>query len=118
MCPCANADVAWLFACRALARSGVHVVCCGSRYTGGDAALIMENVVVDLSHVVSHCRERLGYRKVVLCGWSGGGSVAAFYQSQAEHPTVTATPAGDPPNLTTIALPRVDALIIAAAHRR
>ena len=27
--------------------------------------------------------------KVVLCGWSGGGSLALFYQAQAERPTIT-----------------------------
>lgn len=36
----------------------------------------------------------MGYEKVVLCGWSGGGSLSALYQSEAEQPTITHTPAG------------------------
>ena len=40
----------------------------------------------------------------------------AFYQSQAESPTVTCTPAGDPPDLTKAALPAADALITSGAH--
>jgi len=36
---------------------------------------------------MSHARDVLGYRKVVLVGWSGGGSLSLFYQAQAssEH---------------------------------
>jgi len=41
-----------------------------------------------LGAVINHCRDYLGYERVVLCGWSGGGSLAAFYQSQAESPSV------------------------------
>ncbi|MBV8456866.1 MAG: alpha/beta hydrolase, partial [Acetobacteraceae bacterium] len=29
-------------------------------------------------------------------GWSGGGSLALFYQAEAETPSITATPASDP----------------------
>ena len=31
-------------------------------------------------------REELGYERVALGGWSGGGSLSLFYQ--AEHPTL------------------------------
>jgi hypothetical protein len=33
--------------------------------------------------VITHCKEVLEYDRVVLAGWSGGGSLTAFYQSQA-----------------------------------
>ena len=46
-----------------------------------------------------YARERLSFEKVVLAGWSGGGSLSLYYQSQAERPTVEATPAGDPVDL-------------------
>lgn len=85
----------------ALADSGLHVMCCGSRYAKNDSALIIEKVVYDLGQYVRHAREVLGYRKVVLVGWSGGGSLSLFYQAQAEAPTITHTPAGDPYDLTT-----------------
>ena len=100
----------------ALARAGVPVICCNSRYPRNDSALIIEKVALDLGACVRNAREKLGYKKVVLLGWSGGGSLSAFYQSQAEHPTVTSTPAGDPPDLTRAGLSPVDGLMLIAAH--
>lgn len=100
----------------ALAKAGHHVVYSNSRYRGVDSALIMEKVVEDLGACIRHVRERFGYEKVVLAGWSGGGSLSVFYQQQAERPTVTATPAGDPPDLTALDLSPADGLMLLAAH--
>ncbi|MCW5770349.1 MAG: alpha/beta fold hydrolase, partial [Rhodospirillaceae bacterium] len=100
----------------ALARAGMHVISCNSRYPRNDSALIMEKVALDLAACIRHAREKFGYERVVLGGWSGGGSLSLFYQSQAESPTVTATPAGDPPDLTRAALPKADAIMLLAAH--
>jgi pimeloyl-ACP methyl ester carboxylesterase len=99
-----------------LARCGNHVLYANSRYRGNDSALIMEKVVLDLAAAVRHARERLGYERVVLGGWSGGGALSLFYQQQAVHPTVHATPAGDPPDLTIEELHPADALLLLAAH--
>jgi len=52
----------------------------------------------------------------VLVGWSGGGSLALFYQAQSEKPTITHTPAGDPYDLTAAGLPQADGVIFIAAH--
>ena len=52
----------------------------------------------------------------MLCGWSGGGSLSLFYQAQAEKPSVTQTPAGDPVDLKDAKLIPADALIFQAAH--
>ncbi len=101
---------------RAMAERGVHVLCAGSRYARNDTALIIENVVVDLGAYVRHAREVWGYRKIVLAGWSGGGSLALFYQSQAERPTVTHTPAGDPCHIIDARLIPADGFIFQAAH--
>jgi pimeloyl-ACP methyl ester carboxylesterase len=100
----------------ALAEAGLHVLCCGTRYAKNDSALIMEKVVCDLGQYVRYAREELGYRKVVLVGWSGGGSLALFYQAQAEHPTITHTPAGDEYDLTAAGLTPADGVIFIAAH--
>lgn len=100
----------------AMARNGAHVLCAGSRYARNDTALIMEHVVRDLGAYVQHAREVWGYRKVVLAGWSGGGSLSLYYQSQAEKPTVTHTPAGDAYDLTSAGLQPADAFILQAAH--
>jgi pimeloyl-ACP methyl ester carboxylesterase len=101
----------------ALARAGCHVIFCGSRYRGNDTALLMEKCVVDLGACIRDARQKLGYERVVLGGWSGGGSLSLFYQAEAESPTVTATPAGDPPDLTRAGLIPADGLLLLAAHR-
>jgi pimeloyl-ACP methyl ester carboxylesterase len=100
----------------ALADAGCHVLTAVSRYPNNDSALIMEKVAVDLGRWVAHCREVLGYKKVVLAGWSGGGSLALFYQAQATAPTVTHTPAGDPFALAEAKLPPADGVMLLAAH--
>ena len=100
----------------ALADAGLHVLCAGSRYAKNDSALIMEKVAYDLGAYIRHARETLGYRKVVLVGWSGGGSLSLFYQGQAEQPTITHTPAGDPYDLTQAQLSPADGIIFIAAH--
>lgn len=107
---------AYLPMTNALARAGQHVVYCNSRYRGNDSALLMEKVAEDLAACVRHVREELGYRKVVLAGWSGGGSLSVFYQEQAERPTVTAAPSGDGPDLTALDMPAADGLMLLAAH--
>jgi pimeloyl-ACP methyl ester carboxylesterase len=100
----------------ALADAGLHVLCAGSRYAKNDSALIMEKVVYDLGAYIRHARESLGYRKVVLVGWSGGGSLSLFYQAEAENPSITRTPAGDPVDVVGAGLSPADGVIFIAAH--
>ncbi|MCC6000366.1 MAG: alpha/beta hydrolase [Pararhodobacter sp.] len=101
---------------QALVAAGHDVICAATRYAKNDTALIMEKAVADLGAWIRHARENLGYEKVVLAGWSGGGSLAAFYQAQAEAPTLTHTAAGDPYDLTALDLVPADALMLVAAH--
>ena len=96
---------------RALAKAGCHVLTCASRYPNNDTGLMMEKVVKDLGSVVAHCKDVLEYDRVVLAGWSGGGSLSAFYQSQAESPSVTT-----PIALTDANLPPAEGLLLMAAH--
>lgn len=100
----------------ALAKAGHHVLVANSRYRGNDVALLMEKVVQDLGESIRYAKTKLGYTKIVLGGWSGGGSLSAFYQQQAAHPTLTGSPSGDGPDLTKADLPAADALILVAAH--
>jgi pimeloyl-ACP methyl ester carboxylesterase len=99
---------------QALAKAGIHVLCAGSRYARNDTPLIMEKVLLDLGAYIRHAKEAWGYEKILLCGWSGGGSLMLFYQSQAERPSITRTPAGDPVDLK--GLIAADAMIFQAAH--
>lgn len=95
---------------------GLHVLAMDSRYRGADYALIMEKVALDLGATVRFAREKLGYKNVVMLGWSGGGALSAFYQAQAENPTVTDSPGGGGPDLTKAGLIPGDAVIQIAAH--
>lgn len=101
---------------RAMAQHGVHVLCAGSRYARNDSSLIMEKVVLDFGAYVRHAKEIWGYEKIVLAGWSGGGSLSLLYQAEAERPTIVATPAGDPVDIVGAGLIPADAVIFQAAH--
>ncbi|MCD5422464.1 alpha/beta hydrolase [Rhodococcus pyridinivorans] len=100
----------------AMAARGLHVLCAASRYPKNDAALILEKVVLDLGAWVRWAREEEGYEKVVLVGWSGGGSLSLLYQAEAEDPTITHTPAGDPVDVVGAGIPQADGVIFIAAH--
>jgi alpha-beta hydrolase superfamily lysophospholipase len=108
---------AYLPAFPQLARRGFHVIGCGTRYTGGDASLQMENALLDLAACVRDARERLGYQKVILAGWSGGGSLMAGYQAEAEQRRITETAAGEYTPLADTELLPADGLLLMAAHR-
>jgi hypothetical protein len=101
----------------ALAAAGYPVLCMGSRYVKNDTPMIFEKVALDLGACIRHAKERLGFKQVVLLGWSGGGSLSLFYQAQAEHPTIVSTPAGDPVDLVGARLPIADGIIVQAAHQ-
>lgn len=98
-----------------LAERGVAAVGLCTRYVGNDSALIMENCVLDIGAAIAHLH-RLGYSEIVLVGNSGGGGLAALYQEQAENPTITETPAGDPVDLAGAGLVPADRLVMAMAH--
>lgn len=100
----------------ALATVGLHVLCGASRYPKNDSALIMEKVALDMGAWVRWAKESGGYEKVVLVGWSGGGSLSLFYQAQAEQPSITHTPAGDAVDLAGANLMPADGIIFIAAH--
>jgi pimeloyl-ACP methyl ester carboxylesterase len=100
----------------ALAHAGHHVIYCNPRYRGNDSALIMEKCVADLGACLKDAQTRFGYESFVLGGWSGGGSLSLFYQDQAEKPTITHLPSGEPYDLTALGLPPVDGIMLLAAH--
>lgn len=107
---------AWLPLPLAMARAGIHVIYANTRYRGNDSALIMEKCALDFGAAIRDAKERLGYDRVILGGWSGGGALSLFYQAEAEDPRVTATPAGDPVNLVEAGLVKADGVALLAAH--
>lgn len=100
-----------------LARTGLHVIGCANRYSTGDSALQMENVLLDLGECIRDAKQRLGYRNVVLAGWSGGGSPMMGYAAEAAKPTITRTAAGESTPLADTELPTVDGVLLLAAPR-
>ena len=105
--------------CRCRARwwsAASHVLCAGSRYARNDSPLVMEKVLLDLGAYLRHAKDVWGYERIVIAGWSGGGSLSLFYQSQAEKPTITQTPAGDPVDIPGARLIPADAMLLQAAH--
>jgi hypothetical protein len=98
-----------------LAARGIACMGLNSRYAGNDTLLLMERVIQDLGAGVQYLRAQ-GYDKVVLIGNSGGASLSAFYQAQAEQLTITHMLDGDPAGLSPQDLPPVDGLALCAAH--
>ena len=99
-----------------LAKQNIDTVWCDSRYRGTDSALIMEKVLIDLGNCIKSLKSDHGYEKIVLGGWSGGGSLSLFYQSEAENPSITETPAGDAINLIDEQFIPADGIMLIAAH--
>ncbi len=100
-----------------LARAGHHIIACASRYSSGDAPLEMENVVLDLGACIRDAKERQGYKKIVLLGWSGGGSLMAGYQAEAEKPVIQLSASGEATPLAGAKLISGDAIMLVASHR-
>src|SRR5205814_1162405 len=104
------------YAARPLAEAGIAVLALNSRYTRFEHAVIMERVLLDLAAGVKLLRER-GCSSIALIGNSGGGPLMAFYQGQAQKPSLSSTPDGQPLNPAIAKLPPADALIQLNAHR-
>jgi pimeloyl-ACP methyl ester carboxylesterase len=98
-----------------IATSGLPILGLNTRYAGNDAAVILENCLLDIDAAIHWARARLGWEKVILCGFSGGGPLVAMYQRQSEDPSIAATPAGDPPDLIRQRLMPADALLLIAS---
>jgi pimeloyl-ACP methyl ester carboxylesterase len=84
------------------------------RYTGQDAA-VHEPVLLDLAAAIKWLKQERGFTNVVVVGHSGGGSLMAYYQSQATTAPPgrhSATPAGDPPDLNKYEMIPADGIAI------
>jgi pimeloyl-ACP methyl ester carboxylesterase len=89
-----------------------------TRYLNNDADALHERMLLDVAGTISWLRAR-GYKKVVLLGNSGGGSLFAFYLEQAGKPPgerLARAPSGDRVPLADTELPPADGLVILAAH--
>ena len=90
-----------------------------TRYLNNDATMLHENLMLDLAAAIKFLRDEEGFVRIVMLGNSGGGSLFAYYDSQARMPKgqrVASPPGGGPPDLNQFDLPTADAFIILAAH--
>jgi hypothetical protein len=89
-----------------------------TRYLNNDADMLHERVLLDVAGTVAWLRER-GFRRVVLFGNSGGGSLFAFYLEQAAKPPadrLQRAPSGDVVPLHETDMPAADGFVLLAAH--
>jgi alpha-beta hydrolase superfamily lysophospholipase len=94
-----------------LAKAGYGAMGMASRSEGMSG--IHEELLLDVAAGIKWLKTK-GVEKVVLAGHSGGGSLMAYYQAQAEAAPadrVHETPAGDPPDLGKFDLPPAVGLI-------
>ncbi len=99
--------------------AGFAAFALNTRYLNNDAMMLHENLLLDLAAGVRFLREEEGFRTIVMLGNSGGGSLFAFYESQARTPKgerIKSPPGGGPPDLNQAKLPTTDGFIILAAH--
>src|SRR6266446_5299146 len=94
---------------------GRTILALNTRYLGNDTMLLMERAIQDLGAGVSFLRRR-GFKRIVLIGNSGGASLVALYQQQAERLSIFHTPDGRPIDLKVEDLPPGDAVVLLAAH--
>jgi pimeloyl-ACP methyl ester carboxylesterase len=90
-----------------------------TRYLNNDATMLHENLMLDLAAALKFLREEEEFERIVMLGNSGGGSLFAYYDSQARAPQgqrVASPPGGGPPDLNQFDFPTADAFIILAAH--
>jgi dienelactone hydrolase len=102
------------FTLRPAAEHGYAGFGLAGRFTGQDGG-IHEEVLLDLAAAITWLKKERGFTHVVLVGHSGGGSLMAYYQSQATTAPpgrYQATPAGDPPDLNACTMPPADGLAI------
>jgi pimeloyl-ACP methyl ester carboxylesterase len=90
-----------------------------TRYLNNDAMMLHENLLLDIAAGIRFLRDEAGFEKIVMLGNSGGGSLFAYYDSQARTPKgsrVASPPGGGPPDLNKFDLPTADGYIALAAH--
>lgn len=98
--------------------AGISVLGLGTRCLNNDTTAIHEDLLLDVAAGVRYLREQ-GAEKVILFGNSGGGSLFAFYQAQAElmpAQRISHDPAGKPTKLPGAELIPADGLLSVSAH--
>ena len=102
-----------------LLAAGIGCLGANTRNPNNDTDTVHEQIILDVGACVSFLRDR-GVEQVILLGNSGGGSLNAFYQSQARLAPglrLKKTPAGAPTRLASYTLSPADGLVYVSAHK-
>jgi pimeloyl-ACP methyl ester carboxylesterase len=113
-------DFSHHYAVPRLVAAGFAVLAASTRHVNNDLMAEHEEMVLDVAACVRFLREKKGVDKVVLLGNSGGGSLVAFYQAQAELPPASRlvrSPGGGPTHFEGAPMTPADAMVYVAAHR-
>src|SRR5262249_43727485 len=103
-----------------LTRAGYAFFGASTRYLGSDADALHGRLLLDVGGAMAWLGAR-GFRRRVLLGNSGGGSLFAFYAAQASRPAaerLSRAPSGERVPLGEHDLPMADGLILLAAPPR
>ncbi len=103
-----------------LVAAGVGCLGAMTRYGNDDTDAEHESMVLDVAVCIRWLKERRGVERVVLLGNSGGGSLAALHQAEAETAPAArrkASPAGTPTRFDAIDMVPADGLALVAVHR-
>jgi len=101
-----------------LMRAGFACWVQGPRTVGNDLRLEHEIALLDVAAGVTELR-RLGYRKIIMLGNSGGAGLFAFYNQQSlldSGRRFAKTPGGRPCKLPAANMPAVDGFVFVAPH--
>lgn len=113
-----RADFSRHYCIPAFVAAGIPVLGLATRCLNNDTTAIHEDLILDVAAGVQYLREQ-GAENVLLFGNSGGGSLFAFYQAEAEKAVgqrIAHDPAGKPTKLNMATMVPADGLIVVSAH--
>jgi hypothetical protein len=120
LCMHPRADFRHHYSFPRLLDAGIACLGATTRNPNNDVDTVHEEILLDVAACVKHLKRERGVEKVVLLGNSGGGSLFAFFQSQARLAAgdrLAATPAGDPTKLPQVELVPADGMLYVSAHK-
>ena len=71
--------------CTELSKRGFAVLCLNPRSENNEAIVDWEKLPLDVKPGMEYLRNKVGVKKIVLFGHSGGGATTTFYQAVAEN---------------------------------
>lgn len=103
-----------------LLERGIGCLGANTRNPNNDTDTVHEEIILDVGAAVRFLKERRGVERVILIGNSGGGSLNAYFQSQAMKPPserIAVAPGGLPTRLPKVELHPADGIVHISAHR-